>query len=287
MKTARRFMGILLPCFFVLAAEPATSPNATVQIERGVEIRKISFPGEAATHPITGALVTPKGEAKSAGILWVHWLGEPATTNHTEFLDEAIAMASKGVTSLLVDAMWSKPKWYDSRIPEEDHAHALREVDELKGAMDLLLAQPGVDPKRIAIVGHDYGGMFASLLLARDHRAKACVLIAVTPDLMDWAFYGPKPKDEVQYRAQHRDLDIPAALASAKGTSFLLQFARTDEYVPEAKAKAYLDATPEPRTWKVYEGAGHEMTQPETIRKDRQAWLMQVLGLSRKADTRP
>src|SRR5690349_20870664 len=29
------------------------------------------------------------GPASMAGVLWVHWLGEPATTNRTEFLDEA------------------------------------------------------------------------------------------------------------------------------------------------------------------------------------------------------
>ena len=38
-----------------------------------------------------------------AAVLWVHWLGEPATTNRTEFLDEATAMAGHGVVSVLVD----------------------------------------------------------------------------------------------------------------------------------------------------------------------------------------
>jgi dienelactone hydrolase len=247
----------------------------------GVEQREITFTGDPASKGVVKAtLVAPSAQGKTAGILWVHWLGEPATTNRTEFRDEAIAMASKGVTSLLVDTMWSKPKWYSSRTPEEDHAHAIQQVIELRRALDLLLRQPSVDASRIAIVGHDYGGMFTSLMLGADHRVQSCVLIAVTPDLMDWAFYGPRPKSETDYRAQHQDLDIPKAIARAKGTHFLLQFAQKDDYVPEAKAWAYITATPEPKTWKIYEDAGHEMTKPRTIREDRQAWLAQALSLT-------
>jgi len=40
------------------------------------------------------------------------------------------------------------------------------------------LAQPGVDPTRIAYVGHDFGAMYGCILLALDHRISYGVLMA-------------------------------------------------------------------------------------------------------------
>ena len=42
---------------------------------------------------------------------WIQKSGA-ATTNRSEFLQEATSLAPKGVVSLLVDAMWSAPEWY-------------------------------------------------------------------------------------------------------------------------------------------------------------------------------
>ena len=70
--------------------------------EKGVElrgdtrIRDISFlatPGPNGR--ISAYLVAPREHPIRATILWVHWLGEPATTNRTEFLDEAVALAGQ------------------------------------------------------------------------------------------------------------------------------------------------------------------------------------------------
>lgn len=74
-------------------------------------------------------LVVPEGPGPFAGVLWVHWLGEPETTNRTQYLPEAIALAPKGIASLLVDAMWSMPDWYAKRVPEEDFDHSRQVKD--------------------------------------------------------------------------------------------------------------------------------------------------------------
>lgn len=53
------------------------------------------------------------------------------------------------------------------------------ETIEVRRALDLLLAQPQVNRKRIGFVGHDYGAMYGALVAGVEKRVKAYVLIAV------------------------------------------------------------------------------------------------------------
>src|ERR1700681_4762272 len=86
-----------------------------------------SGPGEKETSSV---LVVPPGLPKKApGVLWVHWLGEPATTNHTEFLSDAQELAKHGVVSLLVDMPWSQKSWYTGvRSTDTDYADTVAHV---------------------------------------------------------------------------------------------------------------------------------------------------------------
>src|SRR5688500_19439309 len=137
----------------------ANSPVAVKEVssqQRGdVTVRDITF-SPATGREVKVYLVVPKGNGPFAGILWVHWLGEEKS-NRTQFLDEAVELAPKGVVSLLVDAMWSAPQWFGKRIPQDDYRNSIRQVVELRRALDLLLSQSSVDKTRIGFVGHDYG----------------------------------------------------------------------------------------------------------------------------------
>src|SRR5690242_11869909 len=83
-------------------ADSAIKENS-VERRAGVAIHDLSFIAVPATQQsIKAYLVVPEGKGPFAGILWTHWLGEPATSNRTQYLDEAVALASKGVVSLLV-----------------------------------------------------------------------------------------------------------------------------------------------------------------------------------------
>lgn len=231
---------------------------------------------------IAAYVVAPATPAPSMpAVLWVHWLGEPATTNRTEFLDEATALAARGVVSVLVDAMWSKPRWYRDRVPEEDYATSIGQVVALRRSLDLLQAQRGVDRTRVALVGHDYGGMYGAIVAGVDGRAKTHVVIAATASLLDWAFFqNKKPVSMDSYRRQHEALSLCDHLAGAATVSFFFQFAEKDDYVPLARAQALFAAPPGAKQMSVYGGAGHEMTAPAAIQVDRTAWLVRELGIS-------
>ena len=239
-------------------------------------VRDITFAG--GKNRITAYLVTPEGGGDSlAAILYVHWLGERETTNRTEFLNEAIALASQGVVSLLIDAMWSQPKWYEKRIPEEDYANAISQVIDLRRALDLLVAQQGVDAARIGFVGHDFGAMYGIVMGAVDRRPSAYALMAAAPHFIDWFLFARQPKSLDDYRRQLAPLDPIVFIPKLAPTPIFLQFAARDEYVPTASAdKFYSAALPRKQT-AMYD-AGHDLHSPDAT-ADRINWLMRSLKL--------
>ncbi|MDP9025245.1 MAG: hypothetical protein M3N13_07720 [Candidatus Eremiobacteraeota bacterium] len=93
----------------------------------GILVREISF--VSGMHRADGILVQGSGNRRHPGALFVHWLGDPKTTNRTEFEPDAIALAKKGVTSLLMDAMWSKEHWFEKgRSTSSDYAASIAQV---------------------------------------------------------------------------------------------------------------------------------------------------------------
>jgi dienelactone hydrolase len=242
-------------------------------------IRDLTFIG--AKTPVKAYLVTPAmpRSQSHAAILYVHWLGEPKTTNRTEFLDEAATLASQGVVSLLVDTMWAEPDWYGRRIPEQDYERSVRQVIELRRAMDLLLKQPGIDSTRVAFVGHDFGAMYGMIASAQDQRAKTYVFVAAVPRLIDWFLFGRQPKDLESYRKQIAPLDPINFVGRLGSTSVFFQFANKDKYVSAAQAAEFYAAALPRKQMATYEG-GHDLHLP-IVAADRIAWLERELDLKK------
>jgi dienelactone hydrolase len=235
------------------------------------EIARAVQGDEAAQRRLAGA----DGLAASrhlAGLLWVHWLGEPASTNRTEFLDEALQLAPAGVVSLLVDTLWSTPDWYKKRAMDEDAAAFTAQVVDLRRA-HLLATQPDVDPGRLGLVGHDFGAMTGMLAGAADGRPRVYVLLALTPEFENWMFYikGKRPTDEAAYRKQLALLD-PIDALPALGVPSLIQLAENDFYVPPEQIEAWKRAVAGHGELRTYP-TGHGMEGP-VVRTDRQAWLV-------------
>ncbi len=241
----------------------------------GARIRDITFVG--VKDPIKAYLVTPTQPGPHAGILYVHWFGDPETTNRTQFLDEAVALANRGVVSLCIDTMWSQRGWWRGRKPETDLAGGVKQVVELRRALDLLLAQPDVDAQRVAMVAHDFGAMFGAVAGATDHRPKAYVFLAPTPRLSDWYLYNAKPADVDAYKKELSPLDPILAVGALAPAPVFYQFATKDEHVPSPRPQEFYDATKARKLLGTYE-AGHDLTPPE-VGADRVAWLAKELKL--------
>lgn len=224
---------------------------------------------------ITGEIYRAGGRRAHPVVLFVHWLGDPASTNHTEFEADAEALAAQGVTSLLVDAMWSKPGWVGGvgKDATADAAATRGQVADLRTALDLLLAQPRADRKRVAVVAHDFGAMAAALMAAEDDRPRAYVLIAGNSDLAEWYTYAkPVPPGY----AKALGLDVTDALKASRPRAVLFQFARHDRYIPTDRAAAFAAASPVPPTVLTYDD-DHRLGLPQAF-ADRQAWLLKQLN---------
>jgi cephalosporin-C deacetylase-like acetyl esterase len=231
----------------------------------------IAGPGAAKMNAM---VITPTGSLKKApAVLWVHWLGEVATTNHTEFETDALDLAKHGVVSMLVDMPWSQKDWFNNvRTTDSDYADTIAEVIALRRALDCMVAIPGVDQTRIAYVGHDFGAMVGALLLAVDNRPSYAVFMAPTLSFWEWYLLGKQPTDRAAYVSRMSVFDLPGWLAKGKQKATLLQVGQLDEYVSQSTGIAIRNAIPEHgRTLRAFR-LDHALDD-ETAHEDRLAWL--------------
>ncbi|MBU1049171.1 hypothetical protein KKG90_04000 [Candidatus Bipolaricaulota bacterium] len=225
------------------------------------------------------SLVRPEGDGPFPVILYVHWY-EPAAanSNRTQFLEEAQTMAQCGAMSLLIEAAWSDREWFLKRTQQDDYAASVSQVSELRRAIDLLLAQPGADARRVAYVGHDFGAMYGVVAGSLDRRPSCYVLMAGTPRFPDWFLYYPELQEDEReaFIRQMQPLDPIGHVGRLSPAPILFQFGVHDPHVPLGRATAFADAADEPKQVQTYE-AGHALN--EQAKQDRMAWLRQQLAI--------
>lgn len=256
-----RILSLLL-CGFLAAgalAAPAVVTESTFKDAGGIDRAAIT-------------VVPPEGVATRGGILFLHWLGGPPKNDRTEFLEDAQKLGEQGFASFLIDMPWAERGWYRNRQLDNDAAMSATVVKSIGLALERL--QTLLPPKsRIALVGHDFGAMYGLIAAGRDERIGAAVIIAATPRFADWFLLGREMSDDAKrsYLATIESLDAPQHLAKRSNMPVLFQFARNDDYIPEARAKELVDAARGPKETRWYETT-HRMDHPDASR-DRIQWL--------------
>lgn len=228
--------------------------------------------------PVEAYLVRPARSASPGpGILAWHWLdGEAPDGDRTQFLDEAAAWAALGITSLLPQGRF--PWVQDPTGSAADRAAILAEVGRLRAGLDLLAARPEVDPGRMAVVGHDFGGMIASVAAADATRLRGLVIVAATPRWGDWFLpFWKIDEDRIDYLGALRSLDPIECIGRAEPAEVLFQFGERDYYIAAMAGMEFRRAAPEGTGLQRYD-SGHDMRLP-AIRADRLAFLTRVLDL--------
>jgi len=254
--------------------------------------------GDAIVHDITYAspkggvvpaylIVPAKGKGPFAGVIWGHWYWTNSDMrNRKEFLDEAIALASAGVVSLLTDGPIARPGYIVETDPLSGRQgdYLVQQVIDFRRGVDLLLARKDVDPKRLAFVGHSYNASAGALLSGVDRRFKAFVLMAGSMsdqvDIKMGAYdqfrqqIGPEKFDA--FMASHTYLDQGRFVSHAAPATVFLQFATKEQFLTPDRARAYEKIVSEPKRFKLYE-AEHALNAE--ARRDRIAFLTEQLKL--------
>ncbi|HXG66542.1 MAG TPA: hypothetical protein VNO70_15690 [Blastocatellia bacterium] len=261
------------------------------EVERdGTIIQDLSYASPRGGR-VPAYLVTPGGKGPFAAVIFGHWArrGSP-TRNRTEFLEEAVALARAGAVSLLPDAPFARPGVAD----DPDYFSAgnaellAQQIVDLRRGVDLLAARGEVDGGRIAFVGHSYNAHAGGILAGVEKRIKAFVLMsgvlsfaevmrADDPGVVEWReMVGEKKLAE--YLSTYGWLDPARYLGHATPAAVLLQYARDDGFLTEARIRHYFDLLSEPRALKIYPAdAGHALNAE--ARRDRFDWLRAQIGL--------
>jgi pimeloyl-ACP methyl ester carboxylesterase len=260
--------------------QPIRVAEHGVTRQGGALVHDISYsaPGQ---DPVSAYLVTPVRHGTFAGAIFLHWLSEEPNANRTQYLDEAVALAGggRGLVSLLPQLEF--PFAFGPVGDKRDKDSVVKQVVQLRRGLDLLQARHDVDDSRVAVVGHDYGAMFGSLMAAVDRdRVRAEVLTAADATFGNWFsvfFLGLEGDADTAYRALLAPLDPIVYVAHAPAGGILFQYATDDFFIPNDVAAQVVAAASGPKTVRSYD-TDHALEVP-AARADRDAFLIRTLHL--------
>jgi pimeloyl-ACP methyl ester carboxylesterase len=111
-----------------------------------------------------------------------------------------------------------------------DRDLAVEQIVQLRRGLDVIQAEAGNVP--LGFVGHDYGAMFGAALVA-DKRPQAYVLMAPDATFSNWFIkYFVHGASKTELDAAFAPLDPVNNVGDVSPASVLLQFAKSDRYVP-------------------------------------------------------
>lgn len=257
----RRF--VVLFAFAATAAVAQFSYNISTPIDPKLVSRE--WQGDVLVQDITysspkGGLVpaylfTRPNASASPAVVFMHWgLGD----RHA-FYDDALSLANNGVTSLVIDAPFTR-----SNAPKDENADVSQAVVDVRRGVDLLTARKDTDAKRIGFVGLSYGAHVGAILASVEPRIRAFVLAGGLASNAD--------EEKNQTLAPY---DAEKWIGRGRTAPVFLQFARNDESISRDQAGRLIKAAGDRSIYKWYEGS-HEFNTE--ARNDREAWLATELG---------
>ena len=158
-------------------AQPAIPPPPAVPVDAAyAETETRVGTGERA---LPATLAMPKGRGPFPAVVLVHGSG-PNDRDETigpnrPFLDIARGLAAQGIAVLRYD---KRTKAWPQDYAEGRISIDSETTDDALLAVQALRATPGVDPRRVFVLGHSQGGMMAPRIGLRDPRIAGLILFA-------------------------------------------------------------------------------------------------------------
>lgn len=203
---------------------------------------------EGMLHPVDGV-----GPWPAAIICHPHPLGG-GTMNNTLVLAMARALASRGVIALRFNF-----RGVGGSGGEHDNGRAERA--DVAGALDWLSGQPGVDPRRVSLVGYSFGAWVGLSLAENDTRPAATAAVGLAAWHYDSEFYQGRARFGLDIEPWQFRLDFLQEYTRPK----LFIAGEHDPIAPPAAVRRLVDRVPEPKTLHVVRGADHSFRGCEQI----------------------
>lgn len=262
-------------------AAPLNLTKAVESRDNDVEVSVVSFSSPDGGR-VSGLLFHPTSRAGlRPGVIILPGAG--GTARHMKV--EAMRLATHGAVAIAISPPSARRSGPWRQFTIQDRAEQIQLMKDLQRTVDLLRAEPNVDPQRIAFLGISYGGTMGVQFVGIERRLKAAILQAADGGLVTHET-GPADSNLANLSCGVRNSWLRAMvpiepirfIPHATPTPLLLQNGRLDSFVPAADAELLHRAAPEPKTVRWYD-AGHGL--PPKAVADRHEWLHEHIGLDR------
>jgi dienelactone hydrolase len=245
----------------------------------GVAVHSITYASPKGGE-VPALVVVPKGKGPFPGVIVQH--GLPDTKEG--MLPAGIDLARTGALAILIDAPFNRPQQGRVRsdpltFTPKDRDEQIQLIVDLRRAIDVLVARPDVNTKRLAYFGVSYGAAMGGLLAAVENRMRAYVLAVgdgglvshfAGPDDTDGPLQALPADDRERWLAAMRPIEPINFIGQAAPAALLFLAGTKDESVPQEDARRFHQAASQPKQVRWYE-AGHFLNC--TAREDMMVWL--------------
>jgi dienelactone hydrolase len=157
---------------------------------------------------LPGTLTMPRPQKPVPGVVLVHGSGpgdrDETVFGNKPFRDLAEGLASQGIAVLRYE---KRTKEHGAKMVDMRNLTVQEEtVKDAAAAVQLLRAQPGIDPKRVFLLGHSLGGYLMPRILAEAPEAAGGIVLAGTARPLEDVIL-----EQFEYLGSQPDADTPEA----------------------------------------------------------------------------
>jgi len=206
-------------------------------------LRPVSFSSACERSlRLEGVLHIPEleGRLPSAVICHPHPLGG-GSMNNGIVVEMARALAARGVIALRFN-------FRGVGASEGVHDDGRGERDDVAGALEKLLAQPNVDPDRVALVGYSFGACVGLACAQKDPRVSAFAAVGLS---LEFCYSGG-----IDAITEEDEGDIGSATESPAFPKLFITGDR-DQLAPPGQLLKLVEQLPEPKDVEIVSGADH------------------------------